>query len=112
MLDAFTPARYGDFQDRLVASYEKAGGFWRAEAYLCLQKDKIYPGGVYLEGYTVVTEEDCQNYNLWNQAFTQATLGEELADGGFGKVDFFANVKGDPWQESSETLCALAKKDS
>lgn len=112
VLDAFATPHYQNFVDRLATTYEENGGFWQEGAYLCIQRDKRYPKGLYLEQYTIVAEDGCQTYNLWNHAFGQKELADELGEGGFSAVGFYGDAAGVPLKKESSTICVIARKES
>jgi len=110
IIDTFTQNQYTSFHDALEAAYEPAG-FWRAEPYLCLKRKKVYPEALYLEQYTIISQGDCQTYNLWNHAFSKEELATDLKRAGFGVIDFYGDVTGVAYTDVSETLCAVGRKE-
>ncbi len=109
ILDVYSLRQYDDFSDTLSVTFEE-GGFWRPVPYLCIKRDKRYSNDVFLEQYTVLTEQEQQTYNLWNHAFSQPELENDMRGAGFAHVEFFRDVTGRPFDEESPTLCAVGKK--
>lgn len=109
VLDVFTIRQYDDFKDTMTVTFENAG-FWRPVPYLCIKRDKRYDGNIYLEQYTILTENEHQTYNLWNHAFTQSELTDVLHAAGFIDVGFYADVAGSPLEQGNKTICAVCKK--
>ncbi len=110
LLDVFTPAQYATFEESRTWSEHDSGGFWSPSPHLCLQLNTMYDGSVNLSRYVIVTDDAVRAYNIWDTAFTQETLADELAAGGFRVLSFHADVVGREWHEGSATLCAVAEK--
>lgn len=109
ILDAFTPHQFSNFSEsRAVQYYEQ--GYWSTEPHMCIQSNYFYPESKNsLEQYVLVTESNCECYNIWNQAFTAQSLKQELLDAGFKNIDFYDDTTGKPFTGTSNTLCAVAK---
>lgn len=108
ILDGFTDERVKGFKESRTAQY-CTSGFWRAAPYLCIQSNCLYPDtGNYLEQYIIISEDDCQCYNNWNQLFSRESLCQELKRAGFENIEYFGDVAGNAWMEGSETVCAVA----
>ncbi len=110
ILDGFTAANYADFTESEDIQYQEEG-FWSPVPHICIQRSYPYcDTDTYLEQYVIVTDEDCQCYNLWNQVFSQASMEAELRGAGFGKMEFFGDVAGKRSSLDSKTICAAARK--
>lgn len=108
VLDVFTASQYTDFTESRQIEYAK-DGFWNASPHLCIQNNYRYDESqTYLEQYLVVTDSDCQCFNIWNQAFSTDTLKKELLAAGFSDIEFYGNVCGEIKTDDSKTLCAVA----
>lgn len=108
ILDGFTANQYTDFTESRHIEYEE-DGFWNASPHLCIKNNYRYDDSqVYLEQYLIVTEHDCQCYNIWNQAFSTASLEKELSAAGFSDIKFYGNVCGEVRSDDGKTLCAAA----
>lgn len=85
-------------------------GFWSSVPYLCIQSNYLYPDtDNFLEQYVIVTEQSCECYNIWNQAFSRETLGRELTEAGFPDLAFYDDVSGAPYSGQAATLCVVAR---
>jgi len=109
VMDVFTKNYYKDFKDTITMKYEDSG-FWLDRPYLCIQRDKRYPDEHFLEQYTIITAEGLKAYNIWNHAFARAELLSEFMSVGFEDIDFYKDVTGNPYSESGDTICAVARK--
>lgn len=109
ILDCFTANQYADFTESRHVEYAEAG-FWSASPHLCIKSDYRYDDSqTYLEQYLIVTDDDCQCYNIWNKAFSADTLKEELISAGLSDIKFYGNVCGGLKSDAGKTLCAVAK---
>jgi len=109
VVDVFTPPQYDKFADNMTVTFDEAG-FWRSVPYVCIKRDKRYENHIFLEQYTVLTEQKQQTYNLWNHAFSQHELEEDLRGAGFTCIEFYGDVTGLPLEQDSPTICAVCKK--
>lgn len=109
VVDVFTPRQYDKFTDNMSVTFDEAG-FWRSVPYVCIKRDKRYENYLFLEQYTVLTEQEQQTYNLWNHAFSQHELEEDLHGAGFTCIEFYSDVTGLPLEQDNPTICAVCKK--
>jgi ubiquinone/menaquinone biosynthesis C-methylase UbiE len=109
VVDVFTPRQYDGFSDNMTVTFDVTG-FWRSVPYICIKRDKHYDNQVFLEQYTVLTEQEQQTYNLWNHAFSQHELEKDLRGAGFTCTQFYSDVTGLPLDHNSPTICAVCKK--
>lgn len=108
ILDGFTPRELDSFHQGRTIQY-CGQGFWSPEPHMCIQSNILYPEtGNYLEQYIIVTENDCQCYNNWNQVFTAESLKTELKDAGVKYIDLYDNAAGKTFTGLSSTICAVA----
>lgn len=109
ILDGFTKREAEKFEECRKIEYNTEG-FWAANPHLCIQSNYYYPKtDNYLEQYIIVTENDCQCYNNWNQVFSAETLKKELVNAGFENIDFYDDVTGKALTATCNTICAVAK---
>lgn len=109
ILDGFTENEAAGFTEGSTTQY-CAEGFWAPHPYVCIQNNYYYPEtDNYLEQYVIVSEDDCQCYNNWNQVFSPETLKKELEDAGFGKVELYDDVSGKAYTGGGRTICAAAE---
>jgi len=109
IFDAFTPVNYENFKEERKTAYRDEG-FWTASPHVLIQSNVRYETDTFLEQYLVLTEHELKRYNIWNQAFTQESLAQELVDAGFRGLEVYANVAGDPFTSQSDTICFVAHK--
>lgn len=109
VVDVFSPAHYQSFVDHSDVSYETSG-FWSDEPHSVITLNKDYPSRHYLDRYIVITESEYRSYNLWNHAFLDSELTDELHQAGFKDVGLYADVCGNTYCTNSEALCAVATK--
>lgn len=109
ILDGYTKHHFDDFLEGKSVEYH-GNGFWCENPYICIQCNYLYQDTQnYLEQYVVITQNDCQCYNVWNQVFSADSLACELKAAGFENVALFDNVCGKPLSNTSKTICAVAK---
>lgn len=110
VLDGWTDAYMKDFREGRSVTSEPRGGFWSPKPYLCIEQRLDYPDTRnYLEQSVVVTADDCQCYNIWNQVYDERSLSDELRAAGFLDIRLYGDVAGAPVSGESETLCAVAR---
>ena len=78
--------------------------------HLGLLAFKEYEEQYYLEQYAVITEEQCQIYNLWNHAFSKPEIEKDLHKAGFGSIEIYGDVSGNELTKDSTTMCITAFK--
>ena len=109
ILDVFTNNQYANFAESRTVEYADSG-FWSSSPYLCVKNNYCYHNSkTYLEQYIIVTEAECRCFNIWNKAFDQDTLGNELKVAGFTNLQFYDDVGGAHLSNDSTTLCVTAK---
>lgn len=109
ILDGFTPHQFTDFSESRTIQYYTQG-YWSTKPHMCIQSNYFYPeSNNILEQYVVVTENNCECYNIWNQAFTAQSLKCEMIDAGFENIDFYDDITGKLFTGTCNTLCAVAK---
>lgn len=110
ILDALTKAYLDRFEEKETVYYQE-NGFWSEKSHVVIQRNSfIETTKNTLEQYVVITEEDCECYNIWNQIFSEETLLDELETGGFHTAKLFDDVAGKKYTGRQETMCVIAKK--
>lgn len=110
ILDAFAPKYAAAFPVGQSFEYQDSG-FWSAQPYLCLRRNRYYAETANtLEQYIVVTQNGCECHNIWNQIFTADSLRAELAQAGFSGVQFFDDAAGREFSGNADTICVAAAK--
>jgi len=109
ILDGWTKHEMERFSEGRTTQYHTQG-FWAPDPHLCIQNNYYYPETAnYLEQYVIVTENECQCYNNWNQIFSAETLKYELIKAGFENIAFYDDVSGKAFTNTSTTICAVAE---
>ena len=109
VLDGFTSEQYVDFEESEMVSYERSG-FWSDSPYACIQRNFKYDEAkIYLEQYVVITEDDCECFNIWNQEFTKDSLTKELQDAGFSEFRYYDDISGKSYTGDSKTICVVVQ---
>lgn len=109
VLDGFTAINFNDFLEiQSIKFYDN--GFWSEKPNVCIENRYLYSDTQnYLEQYTIITSDDCQCYNIWNQSFNVGSLSSELKMAGFENLEFFDDVCGKPLSNNSKTICVVAR---
>jgi len=107
ILDGFTSRHLDDFSENKSINYYDSG-FWSEEPHICIQNNYLYLDTKNcLEQYTIITKNNLECYNIWNQIFNADSLSNELKTAGFENIEFFNDVCGKPLSDSSKTICAV-----
>ena len=109
----FTPNQYtGQGEKRAFALYEN-GGFYKASPHLCLYSHLKYGEHVWLDQYLLIDAEDRLDIiNVWDTVFTLESLKREVETVGFTMTEHYSDVAGKPYDETSQTICAVLEKPS
>lgn len=111
ILDGFTDNQISNFGETRTIKYETQG-FWSPAPYICIQSNYMYrETRNYLEQYIIVTDNECQCYNNWNQIYSMQSLENELQDAGFKNIQFYDDISGRPFTGTSNTICVVTKKN-
>lgn len=109
ILDVFNSCYLNSFEILQNIKYEKYG-FWSAEPHIIIQRNQYYKKTKNtLEQYIIITENDCECFNIWNQIYSPNTFTEELKLAGFKIIDIYDDVKGTHFTGQSETICGIFK---
>lgn len=110
ILDGFTKKFIDDFEEKEIIEYNKKG-FWSEKEHVCIQRNYIYKETLNtLEQYLILTEENLECYNIWNQVYTKDSIVSEIKNAGFKYIDLYDDVTGKSYSGTSETICAVAGK--
>lgn len=109
ILDGFSAINFNDFSEKQSIKYYD-NGFWSEKSHVCIESNYLYGDTQNcLEQYTIITSDDCQCYNIWNQSFDVDSLSSELRMAGFENLEFFDDVCGNPLSDNSKTICVVAR---
>lgn len=110
VMDVFSAVHGAKFHTGDRVSMENSG-FWAGVPHGVIQRNRFYAeSGNTLEQYLVVTEHECQCYNIWNQCYTQESLAAELEKAGFETPLFFGDASGKTVDEDDTVICVVAWK--
>lgn len=110
IFDVFTPNRYKGVEESKNFTYQE-GGFWNKEPHLCFDMQFRYDEcNTFLHQYVITTAASTQCYNIWEHTFTLEELKKDLAQAGFGEVEFYGDVAGAEFTEASDIVCVVAHK--
>lgn len=110
ILDVFNENYLKSFSEMQTVEYEERG-FWANEPYVLIQKNKVYrESNNTLEQYLIITQNDFDCFNIWNQIYSAESFRQEIEDGRFEVVDIFDNVCGKPFTGQEECICGVYKK--
>lgn len=110
IFDVFTPNMHEDKKEYKSWSYFNNGGFWCENPHGCLESLYRYEDSTILNQSIIVTDCEVKCYNIWEHMFTCENLLSELKVAGNWDVEFYSNVAGERYFESSKTICTVARK--
>lgn len=110
IVDVATPKQYENRKESTFWTYQESD-FWCDKPHLLLDAFYRYDeDNIYLHQAVIATEASIHSYYIWDHAFTKEKLERELHEGGFGQLDFFADVAGALYHPDSVSICAVAVK--
>ena len=110
IFDVFTPVKYRDFTPDQRWQMEE-NNFWSSERCLHLQKTATYPmSKTYLAQHYLVGASWQKEFFIWETVFEPAELVAECHAIGFTKSQLFGDLKGSPYDATSENLCLVLEK--
>ncbi|HRX15171.1 MAG TPA: class I SAM-dependent methyltransferase, partial [Spirochaetota bacterium] len=62
--------------------------------------------------HTIIEENRVREVYNWLKFFTLQTIKDEVALSGFSVVDYYSDVSGAPFDEESETMALVLKKNN
>lgn len=111
IFDVFTDAFYKQKKDCARWRLCENGGFWSAEPYVCLEANYLFENNtVSANQYVVITKDQIKEHIIWDTAYTNQRLADEVQPFGFFVKAIFGDVCGTEYHENSETLCCIAAK--
>ncbi len=111
LLDVFSRAHFKNRAERTGWHVGEKGGYWSKKPYICLEASYQYEDHRYfLDQYVVITQDAVTAYRVWDTAYTREELMGEITPFGFRCVGVFGDVCGAPYQENSDTICAVLEK--
>lgn len=108
IFDALAPAQYEGREENLSWSCCD-GGFWSEKPYALLYSFLRYDEcRVYCDRHVVIEADRMRRFNIWNHAFTEEEIREDLKSAGFASADIYGDAAGAAYTEASKTICAAA----
>jgi SAM-dependent methyltransferase len=107
IFDVFTPVHTSRVKESTSWKICRQGGFWSAKPHVCLRAQYCYSEYISLDRYVIIEENAVRCYNIWDTSFTREALLREVLPVGLKCDGFFSDVAGKPYDEGSETLCAV-----
>lgn len=111
ILDAF---QYRDTKSQTEStswSVCEHGGFWSKEPYINIDATYFYENNtVSARKYVVMSETLVTSYIVWDTYYTVDTLTRELEKPGLQRVGLYGDICGNLYDEQSETLCLVMRK--
>lgn len=113
LIDVSSFAQYDVKQETNIYEYSEKNGFWSPDSYYAFYNSfKYEKERLLLDKYTIIEKSKIRESYNWLQCYSVQTISEELRQNGFGLIDYFANVAGDPYQESATEIAVVANKFS
>ncbi|MEL7655008.1 MAG: methyltransferase domain-containing protein [Bacillota bacterium] len=112
IFDVFTMKQFENQTETSNWSYCN-GGYWSESPYACFYSFYRYDFcSTYAEQYIILEESNLRCFNLWNHGFSREELADDLAEAGFLEADFYGDAAGRQFDDSSASICSVAKKPS
>ena len=111
LMDVSSLAQYNSRQETGIYEYVKKDGFWSAEPHYVFHNIfKYEKEHLSLDKFTVIEKTKTRESYNWLQCYSVQTISKELQQNGLEVIDYFANVVGDPYQESATEIAIVARK--
>lgn len=109
IIDGFTKHQLSEIKEGSMITYHEEG-FWSPKPHVCIQNNYIYPiEKNYLEQYIIITKDNTECYNMWNQVYDVSTLKNEFYKAGFKVISCFDDVCGKKFSGTEKTICVVAQ---
>jgi SAM-dependent methyltransferase len=111
LLDVFSLRAFEGRQE--VSTFERnlMGGFWSEEDYMGFMRTFAYEEErVVLDKYTIVEPGKKRVIYNWLQYFSLESITRELESSGFEVEANYANVAGDPYDDTSNEIAIVARR--
>jgi SAM-dependent methyltransferase len=110
LLDVFTP--WWNFGQKESTSWEicEHGSFWSPNPHICLNAQYYYGESIGMRRTVIIENGRIRCFNIWNTCFTKESLSEEMQLHKLVPVNYYSDIDGKPYEEKSQLLCAVFKK--
>ncbi len=110
ILDAFNEPYKDSFTETQSVKFER-NGFWSPNPHVVIQKNYLYTeANNTLERYLIITEDNCECFNIWNQIYLKETFVSEIRTQKFHLLHLFDNICGKAFTGKEETICGVFQK--
>ncbi|OUP63456.1 SAM-dependent methyltransferase [Drancourtella sp. An177] len=110
ILDVFNKPYLNVFNETQSVKFEQSG-FWSSKPHVVIQRNQFYnETNNILERYLIITEEDCECFNIWNQIYSDETFTKEISMQGFKLLSLYDNICGKMFTGKEETICGVFQK--
>lgn len=110
IMDVLNQSYLNTFNEMQSITFEQSG-FWSPKPHVIIQKNQFYAKTKNtLERYLIMTEDQCECFNLWNQIYSDKTFTAEITRHGFQLLSLYDDVCGKAYTGTEETLCGVFQK--
>lgn len=111
VFDVTSRARFRAARDGVVAQHNLMDGFWASEPYWGTHTTWTYQElHLILDHYSIRTPDETRQFWNWIQCLAPHDVATELDQAGFEPPQFFGDVTGAPYTESSASFAVLARR--
>ncbi|MEM7118255.1 MAG: methyltransferase domain-containing protein [Chloroflexota bacterium] len=110
VLDVDTLVAFDQKEEASRFSHAPAGGFWAADPYFSFHNAFKYPAErVTLDKFDIITPTHHLEIFNWMQHFDQATLAQEIAEGGLVVEAWYGDAAGAAFEEGATTMAVVMR---
>ncbi|HUV63106.1 MAG TPA: methyltransferase domain-containing protein [Sedimentisphaerales bacterium] len=111
LLDAYSLNAFNQREAASSYGVNLLDGFWSDEKYYgFLNTFKYEDEKVVLDKYTIIQPERTRTVYNWLQHFSPESLKSEFEDAGFTQCEFYSDVAGKPFDETTSEFAAIGTK--
>jgi SAM-dependent methyltransferase len=111
LLDVDSLKRFSEITEKTTYEFSAKSGFWSSEPHhIFMNSFKYEQEKVLLEKYTIIEKgKKCEVFN-WHQCYSLQSLKDLFQENGFQIAEYYSNIAGDPFDESSAVFAVVARK--
>ncbi|GAU78357.1 class I SAM-dependent methyltransferase [Fusibacter sp. 3D3] len=111
IFDVLTKHQFEDQGDTAVWHLQEKSGYWKPNPYICMAQQFDYEGDIKLFQYLVMdAHEKMSLARVWTHYFSKGSIRERLGAFAYNQMDFYSDVAGKPFEETSKTMCMVIEK--
>lgn len=110
IMDVFSVQKYLSIQEKTQFRHVDTQSFWYPTAHLEFSMTQTFPHFIALDKTVIIAQDEEKVIHRWYQYFDLHTLQSELEASGFEVLDVWADLLGNPYNQTSETIALVAKK--